>query len=215
MTERSYLPSSAKPHDANSVGHSQLSRCHLLIRIFATLGLAALASGCQRTSSWDEEVQFADGTVLTVDRAVLFGRRDMAIGQSHNARRVIEERLTFTDSESGQKVVWQQPHRIVSWIDRIDGQYWIVAKTTTACEAGYIGRPYWVAYVLRDSDWVEVSAEQAPAVKTPNLLLGTGSYAMVKDLTRVNLNLKRNLDTQFQIRNPRDLTISLRFVFHC
>jgi hypothetical protein len=185
------------------------------MRLLVVLPLALVVTACGHTNRWQEEVQLSDGTVLTVDRAVRFGRLDMSVGQSRDARPANEEWLTFTDPATGHDIEWHQPRRIATWIDRIDGHYWVVGRVTAACDLGYGGRPYWAVYVLRGSKWIEVDAADAPAITQPNLLLSTGNYGVTKRLAHVSSLLKKQLDEDSMRRDPRNRSIDLSYLYQC
>jgi hypothetical protein len=163
-------------------------------RLLVILALAALLTGCERTSRWQEEVQLSDGAVLRVDRAVSYRAPSGALGQPIG-RQALGERLSFADPGTGRVVEWHESRRRSVWLDRIDTQFWLVAILSTPCESGYGHMPVWKAYSLRDEQWHAVDPANVPVAPVRNLL--TTDYSIIKHLRFVSLSVKQRLNATY------------------
>ena len=181
-------------------------------RAFAVILLLLTLTGCERTARWQEHVQLSDGTVLVVDRAVHFERRGQ-IG-SGSAWVPIDERLDFKDPASGISLAWQSPYRIAGVVDRVDGQFWVFARLTTDCLAGFVGRSRWMAFVWDGQQWQPVEADAAPVRTVPNLLVDAHVYGVASVLRKLDLADKARLDERSQSL-PDVRSIDLRTKSRC
>lgn len=183
---------------------------YLILAVFSAIALSA----CGRTNRWTEEVELSDGTVLTIDRAVLYRPPEGGLEKSGAYRPAREERMTFIDPATGRKLEWYKPHRTATWLDRIDGQLWIVGELSTVCYTGYAEQPVWAVYRLRGKQWIPVAAADAPGVSVPNLLLDTKTYRVTRQLSHVSLAEKRRLNDLSRVA-PHFRSIDLHLVPKC
>jgi hypothetical protein len=178
-----------------------------VVVILGILGVALLSAGCARTNEWQEEVQLRDGDVLVIERRVRYRAPSGALGQPIG-RQAIEERLTFSDPSTGRSVEWFEPRHEAKWLDRVDGQLWLVAMLTTPCESGFGHLPAWKAFSLRGERWIAAAADTAPEVSLPNLL--TSDYPVTRHVTYVSLVDKNRLNRAYLARprkGPIDFTV--------
>jgi hypothetical protein len=144
------------------------------------------------TTRWREDVQLSDGSTLTVARSIKH-RRGGELGHG-TVKWALEERLSFRDPATGEKIVWRAPHRIAARVDLVDESYWVVGRLTTRCLAGYAREPVWVAYRYAEGEWQPIDAKTALPFIKPNLLLDSYNYADTSRLRHVKLNDKNDLD---------------------
>jgi hypothetical protein len=162
------------PRAAPEVLHVQagISLKNIAVLLLGAIGLAVAVwavNVATLTTRWREDVQFSDGSTLTVSRSIKHRRGgELDLG---TVKWALEERLSFRDPATGQKIVWQAPHRIAARVDRLNDSYWVVGNLTTRCLAKHSREPVWVAYQYAGGQWHPIDAKNASQFIKPNLLL--------------------------------------------
>jgi hypothetical protein len=160
-----------------------------------------------RTSSWQEDVQLSDGSVLTVDRV----REFQLTGQlgEGSGWAGVQDRLSFRDASTGRTVRWQADRRDLALLDRINGRYWLVASSND-CYPDQEGQRLLQAYVLDGSDWIRVEPEQAPQITAPNLVRWP-TYQRSRNWDHVSLQTQRELLNEMaeKWKQPEHLSLDL------
>lgn len=162
-------------------------------------------------TSWREQVQLRDGSVITIDRRMKYevgGELGQGVGW-HS----VEEELTFRDPKTGEKVRWKGPDQVAMFLDRIDGDWWLVAFQT-ACHPPDRGKRLWQAFRLDESGWTALEIGSRPNIDSPNLLLDASTRDVTRLLSEVSLELKRHLNSSSRIA-PLLRSIDLRTERRC
>jgi hypothetical protein len=187
---------------APDVPHAQagVSLKNIAVLFLGAIGLAVAAwavNVATLTTRWREDVRLSDGSTLTVGRSIKHRRGgELDLG---TVKWALEERLSFRDPATGQKIVWQAPHRVAARVDRLNDSYWVVGKLTTRCLAEHAREPVWVAYQYAGGKWHPIDAKSAPPFIKPNLLLDSYNYADTSRLRHLTLNQKNDLDSSSTI----------------
>ena len=185
----------------------------LLARVLLAGNLIAAVAGCTSASrEWQEEVQLSDGTVLDVERTIQYAKVGVPAGEKGSGWIADGEELAFVDPVTGRSVHWSAHRRLASHLDRIDGQYLIVAAQSRCEPVEDRGQPLWKVYVLTPTGWEVVETSRLSGAVTPNLVLGAGEYGQTQDWSRLTIADKERLNAKTRVwRNlrkvdPRDPT---------
>jgi hypothetical protein len=171
-----------------------LRRTLLVISGFAVL--VTVAYWLTAVTSWQEQVQLRDGSVITIDRRIRHERTGH-LGEL-GGWNVVEEVLTLRDPRTGEKLTWRGPYRVAMFLDRVDGSWWLVAFQSK-CQRADRGKPIWQAVRLDESGWATITSGPLPSDKTPNLLLDATKHSVTRRLSEVSLQMKRELDSRSMV----------------
>jgi hypothetical protein len=173
----------------------ELGRLALVVCLIATI------AGCtSATRQWQEEVQLSDGTVLEVHRTIRFARTggDPPGGVRGDGWIADGEDLSFVEPGTGRVIEWSGHRRRAALLDRIDGEYVIVAAQTR-CEFEDRGQPVWSVYVLTPIGWEAGVPSGLSNNRTPNFALDSWDYSKTKGWSRVTIAQKRQLDAASRV----------------
>lgn len=166
--------------------------------VLATCLIATMVGCTSTTREWQEEVQLSDGTVLEVQRAIRFKKAGGSIGSIGPGWVCDGEDLSFVEPDTGRVVEWSAHRRTAALLDRIGGQYVIVAAQSR-CEQADKGQPIWRIYMLTPTGWEPRPTADLGGNRTPNLALDSSNYSKTKGWSRLSLALKPGLDAASQI----------------
>jgi hypothetical protein len=138
--------------------------------VILALGLAGCAAS-QTSKRWMEEVLLEDGSIIQVERRVVFNETNALGGGAYNA---VEKASTlrFTGERAGLPE-WSVPLRpIVLYRDSATNE-WVVVAATTSCSVwqarGQPNPPYW-EYRLGVAGWVQEPLSPTSIGRGNNLL---------------------------------------------
>jgi hypothetical protein len=161
--------------------------------------LIATIAGCTSTTrEWQEEVQLSDGTVLEVHRTIRFEKVGGSIGSVGPGWICDGEHLSFVEPGPGRVIEWSAHRRTAALLDRIDGQYVIIAAQSR-CEHDDKGQPIWMVHVLTPTGWDTKRPAGVGSNKTPNLALDSSNYSKTKGWSRLTLAMKPEFDAASRI----------------
>jgi hypothetical protein len=166
-------------------------------RWLAVLGATvAFIVGCypaQTTRQWEEDVELGDGTLLTIDRSISFDKIGCDIGDSVPCYRAGHERLAFTDPYTGRNITWQGVHRIAAHMDRVDGQYVLIARQTACNAPADKGQPKWLVYVWTTAGWGVATNPRLTGRVLPSLAIDAARYKASADWVHLSIADKRHI----------------------
>lgn len=161
--------------------------------------LVATIAGCTSTThEWHEEVRLTDGTVLDIERTIRFEKVGVPIGSGSTGWISDGEDLSFVEPGTGRIIEWSAHRRTAALLDRIGGQYVIVAAQSR-CEQADKGQPIWRIYVLTPTGWEPRPTADLGGNRSPNLALDSSNYSKTKGWSRLSLAVKPGLDAASQI----------------
>ncbi len=153
-----------------------------LLRALKTIGLALFfgvnMSGCTDTLSWQEEVRFSDGRVITVTQK---RRYEGAYNGSNYGGVPRESWLTLKLPETGnQETTWHEKLK-PSNLNVANGKLYIVALPPTGREFYLFNkpRPPYIGYVFENKTWRRIAFEEIP-VEMYDMNLSVDSEIYVK-----------------------------------
>jgi hypothetical protein len=143
--------------------------CSLLLMLSASMSAWAGLFG--HTNGWKEEVQLHDGRVLLIERSFNLGGHPTLDARE---RRPLDETITFTLPESGQKVVWKtdfdntvpEPNSLGPLLLDIVGGDPYLATSPAGCIAyNKWGRPNppYILFKYVNGSWQQIPLKEFPA----------------------------------------------------
>ena len=160
--------------------------------------MATVAACTSTTREWQEEVQLGDGTVLEVHRTIRFEKVGGSIGSVGPGWICDGEHLSFVEPGTGRVIEWSAHRRTAALLDRIDGQYVIVAAQSR-CEHADKDQPIWMVYVLTPTGWDARPTAGVGSNRTPNFALDSSNYSRTEGWSRVTLASKAEFDAASRI----------------
>lgn len=167
--------------------------------VLAICVITTIAGCTSTTREWQEEVQLSDGTVLDVHRTIRFEKASGAIGSPRGDGWICDgEDLSFVEPGTDRVIEWAAHRRSAALLDRIDGQYVIVAAQTR-CEFEDRGQAIWKVYMLTPTGWEARTTTGLRNNRTPNFALDSRSYRKTKGWSRLTIAQKPPLDAASRI----------------
>lgn len=162
--------------------------------------LIAVSAGCTSTTrEWQEEVQLSDGTTLDVHRTIRFAKVGHVLGEPRGDGWICDgEDLSFLEPGTERVIKWSGHRRTAALLDRIDGQYILVAAQTR-CEFENRGEPLWMVYVLTPTGWEPRPTSGLSSNRTPNVALDSRSYGRTKGWARLTVEQKSRLNAESRV----------------
>lgn len=171
----------------------------LSVQLMLAICVIATIAGCSSTThEWQEEVQLSDGTVLDVHRSIRFENVGVPMGEIGSGWICDGEDLSFVEPRTGRVIEWSGHRRTAALLDRIDGQYVIVAAQSR-CEHADKGQRLWMVYVLSATGWETGATTERGNNRAPNLALDSRNFTKTKDWSRLTVAKKSKLDAASQV----------------
>jgi hypothetical protein len=175
--------------------------------------LTACSSANQEERRWTEDVSLEDGTIVQIERHVIFDETNALGGGAANA---VERKATLQFiGDLAALPPWDYPRRALVLYRKKDIGTWIIVATSSSCEDwradGAPYPPYW-EYELLDGVWRKVPLRQESVGRSPNLFYRYHAREFgphVSEQTKQQLQSDRRIADKYRsiLEKPQD--------FHC